>query len=68
MEFPGFVADRVASRLWARKRLFQEDWWGNRIPFPNMALVPEESSFLFETPDVCPREILLAAARISSCT
>jgi len=33
-----------------------------------MALVPEESTFLFETPDVYPREILLAAARISSCT
>jgi hypothetical protein len=66
--FPGFVTDRVASRLWARKRLSQEDWWGNRIPFLNMALVPEESTFLFETPDVYPRENLLTVARIFSST
>jgi hypothetical protein len=66
--FSGFGAHRVASRLWARKRLSQEDWWGNRIPFLNMALVPEESTFLFETPDVYPRENLLAVARIFSCT
>jgi hypothetical protein len=33
-----------------------------------MALVPEESTFLFETPHVRPRENLLAVARISSCT
>jgi hypothetical protein len=65
--FPGFVTDRVASRLWARKRLFQEDWRGNRIPFPNRAPVPEESTFLFETPDVCPQEILLATAPIPTC-
>jgi hypothetical protein len=68
MGFPGFVTDRVASRLWARKRLSQEDWRGNRIPFRNKALVREESTFLFETPDVCPRENLLAVARIFSST
>jgi hypothetical protein len=66
--FPGFVTDRVASRLWARKRLSQEDWWGNRIAFLNMALVSENSTFLYATPDVCPREILLAVPCISSRT
>jgi hypothetical protein len=29
-----------------------------------MMLVPEDSTCLSETPDVCPREILLAAALI----
>jgi len=33
-----------------------------------MALVPEESTFLFETPDVYPRENLLTVARIFSST
>jgi len=32
-----------------------------------MPLVPEESTFLVETPDVCPREILLATAPIPTC-
>jgi len=33
-----------------------------------MALVSENSTFLYATPDVCPREILLAVPCISSRT